>query len=171
MGCDIHMVLEYYDENNGSWVGLHDYPYVDGSAVTVYAPKNIGEDVKPEDGWINWVVGSRNYRLFAELASVRGKGTQGHTPRNIPEDCSALTELKVRGWGDDAHSHSWLSLKEFIVCVAYSEGRVADLVQERITAQSNEDKNLLYHYTKLITGEMISPDNLDNYRIVFWFDN
>ena len=171
MGCDIHMVLEYYDDRNDLWVGLHDYPFVDGEALSLYSPR--GNTVKDglSTGWISWKYRERNYELFGELASVRGTSSQGRIPVRLPDDCSALTRLRVQGWGHDAHSHSWMSLKEFITCVAYVEGKLVDLVQERITAEDEESKEVFNQYVKAVTGEFIGVEDIDKYRIVFWFDN
>lgn len=170
MGCDIHMVLEYYDNNNDLWVGLHDYPFIDGAALSIFSPR--GNSVKDSitGGWASWKYRGRNYALFGELASVRGESSQGRLPKGLPDDCSTLTRLRSQGWDHDAHSRSWLTLKEFITCVAYSEGKIVDLVQERLAADE-EEQDVLIAYIKSVTGEMIAVEDIDNYRIVFWFDN
>lgn len=65
----------------------------------------------------------RNYRLFGVLANVRnGWGFAGvdtgdaiepiSEPRGLPDDVSKFVKNKYDEWGYDAHSASWLLLKE-----------------------------------------------------------
>ena len=70
----------------------------------------------------DWYPG-RNYDEFAILADVRnGSGFAGvdtgdlyepiAAPKGIPDDCSDEVLDDYEGWGADAHSASWLTLKE-----------------------------------------------------------
>lgn len=65
----------------------------------------------------------RNYDLFAILADVRNdRGFAGvdtgdgfvpiAMPRGIPEDASAYFKKQAKRWGEDGHSHSYITLEE-----------------------------------------------------------
>jgi hypothetical protein len=96
MGCDIHIWTEI-QAKDGSWDLLESKEAYDG----------------------------RNYGLFSILANVRnGYGAAGcdtgdgfvpiSMPKGIPEDASDFYKSEVSKWGIDGHSHSFLTLKEFL---------------------------------------------------------
>lgn len=82
MGCDIHGIIE--KRNGWGWVNCGD----------------------PEIG--------RNYDLFAILGNVRNSDNIPFIgeKRGIPEDCCLEYQLLSKYWGEDAHSHSWVTLRE-----------------------------------------------------------
>jgi len=96
MGCDIHFFVEVKQaDGTWKWVKDKDKPFYDG----------------------------RNYDLFAILADVRnGHGFAGSKtgdgfnpisdPRGLPTDASSEVREKAEDWGDDGHSHSYLSVAE-----------------------------------------------------------
>lgn len=92
MGCDIHASLEYLNDCNWSSMNLHtmnreliDYDFTD-----------------------------RSYIRFSILAGVRNdyKIKPISEPRGFPEDASRETKEFYNEWLGDAHSASWLTLKE-----------------------------------------------------------
>ena len=97
----------YYDENDTSVLSVFD----DG---TDYEMNNQLTE-HPYQG--------RNYDLFAILADVRnGSGFAGvdtgdgfnpiFEPRGLPEDVSKDYKQLVDNYGEDGHSHSWVTLEE-----------------------------------------------------------
>lgn len=106
MGCDIHMCLEGRNDAADNWVSA-DYfrinPY--------YRPER---DDEPRY-WRVGIYSSRNYELFAILADVRNYDNRIipiDNPRGIPDDsCDVITD-EYASWGIDAHSASYLTLKE-----------------------------------------------------------
>lgn len=161
MGCDIHMVLEQRRKDNGLWIGKHNF---EGTPRSCFS--NLP---KPEeqgwDRWVWWRARERNYEVFNALAGVRGEGSGlGYVTRGIPDDVSELAQLCIDEWAEDGHSHSWLSIREAIP--AYEP--VSELVAERLTEGKDP---LLKHAEKLFGVEVDDVTDLDNYRIVFWFDN
>jgi len=95
----------------------------------------------------------RNYKRFADLAGVRGDGPE---PRGLPPDASELSRL-LYDTSDD-HSHSWLPAREAVeVFLATEYNRISDFAR----------KYPAYFYFKIDEDQ----ENLDDYRIVFWFDN
>lgn len=142
------MVLE--QKHNNKWVGINDFSHVPAAAVNSY-----GENGEERPYGYFWKVEGRNYRLFAALASVRG---EGHPAKGIPDDVSDLTQLRLDDWGSDGHSHSWDYLEDVLGIFA------AHLLPENILDANRVDKTL----------ELFgNPDRVDleDLRIVYWFDN
>lgn len=127
MGCDIHCTVE--KKHNGKWVMINRLGYKDNAC-------------------------DRNYRRFAEIASVRGEGPR--QPLGIPVDASDSTLLYVEQYGLDGHSHSYMSLKEASKVWLQTEDRNSD---------SFRDSYPGCHYFG------VESENYDDYRIVFFFDN
>jgi len=163
MGCDIHMVLEFHDDRNDVWVGLHEYSYINLTAL------KLSNRVKDNElyNWVSWRIRERNYGLFAELASVRGESSQGLMPKGLPDDCSTLTKLSIGNWEHDAHSTSWLSAEEFVKCMAIAYDEISELVAERLTDKTDIHTRLI----ETLIGEQIEEISINKYRVVFWFDN
>lgn len=97
----------------------------------------------------------RNYRRFAALAGVRGEGP---APRGLPEDASESVRFHAEDCGEDGHSHSWLPMSEAIPIFAATE----HLGTKDAEAAARWPA---YHYFR------IEDDKVDDFRIVFWFDN
>lgn len=86
MGCDIHAYLEVKDEE-GKWC-------CEGEVLET----------------------TRSYGLFGFLANVRN---YSHVPviaqpRGLPEDIAYRTADAYEQWDNDAHTPSWLSVKELL---------------------------------------------------------
>ncbi len=173
MGCDIHLVLEKYDDNLCEWVGIHDYRMPPSEALQE-RPEALQE--RPV-GWISFKADRRDYNFFANLAGVRANARpEGDypTPKGIPADASSLTLHRHNAWGHDAHSDSWMMLKEFAYIYAKevkenSDELLSNLVLERL---EGGDQHETYQLYQEVAGTYIEDfDELDKYRIVFWFDN
>lgn len=167
MGCDIHMVLErkFGDE----WVGMHNYNAPDYKALHI---NNLIDDggEPPKRAWISYKIMQRDYQLFGELAGVRKASSLGNEPRGLPQDASQLTTVMADEWGMDGHSHSHLSLPEFIAAYAASTGQTPTLVEHRLNP-TKETSTWFHDIATLITGDDIFDENYNDYRICFWFDN
>lgn len=104
MGCDIHMYVEYKKKDsdkweNGDFFRLNPYGYLKGeskfSVVKIH--------------------GDRNYSLFSTLAGIRDyteKVKPVADPKDFPEDACKLVKNEFIKWDSDAHTPSWLTLKE-----------------------------------------------------------
>lgn len=133
MGCDIHFVIE--EKVGKKWIGI-------SSTDHLYWPPSK----------------QRNYQFFAEIAGVRGEGQQ---PRGIPADASQLTKLCLKRWNGDAHSNSYMSVKEFVKAWIKVNGDIETIVSE----ESQEQKCLGTDFF------MYADEGINNFRVVFWFDN
>lgn len=154
MGCDIHIVVER--RVGGKWIGVNPMP-----SITT-------RKIKKDDlGFAMPLATDRNYDRFARLASVRGEGEK---PRGLPPDISDLTRLEVAGWGGDGHSHSWLSLKDAARIWLETEW----LRDKTFDPDSYEAKYPEAHYfgcEAVDAGGSERYGKIDDYRVVFWFDN
>jgi hypothetical protein len=82
MGCDIHGVFEAKEKKTGRWIPFRA---------------------------AQW---SRAYDWFAIVASVRAPSPLFESNRGIPEDASTLWKDECERWGEDFHSHTWLTPAE-----------------------------------------------------------
>ena len=84
-----------------------------------------GEDFESPERINDWIYDGRNYDLFAILANVRnGYGFAGvdtgdgfnpiAMPKGIPSNVSKVVRQEAERWGDDGHSHSYLTVKELL---------------------------------------------------------
>lgn len=83
-----------------------------------------------DGGMYQWVEPPRNYRLFAILGNVRNfagtlhgdLGENEYSPvfnyitdnRGVPEDASPEYLRLVKDWGEDGHSHSFVTVQEIL---------------------------------------------------------
>jgi hypothetical protein len=119
----------------------------------------------------------RDYALFAKMAGVRNtyNKIQPMFPlRGLPEDISFLTSLHRQDWGVDGHSDSWISSDEYQELSKWYreeyEGRITS-----IHGIQRESWPVLYlfgnsfRYFKKFKEDY--PDFVEDFRVVFWFDN
>jgi hypothetical protein len=110
MGCDIHLYVEKRANQSHDWESADKWTKDrDDSVMRV--------DQEFYDG--------RNYRLFSILANVRnGHGFAGvktgdgfvpiSEPRGLPSDVSPNVAALSESWGEDGHSHSYLTVAEIM---------------------------------------------------------
>lgn len=101
---------------------------------------------------------NRNYRLFAALAGVRGEGPD---PRGVPDDVSPLTKIQFEHWDGDGHSHSWLPLAD----------AAREFNKRRWEAEKAPDPESYRDKFPASFWFAVDDDNIDSYRLIFWFDN
>jgi hypothetical protein len=163
MGCDIHMVLE--KKHNGKWVGLHTYESFGPQGVNAYGKDYASTEIQ----CISYKARERHYALFANLAGVRGESDFGNEPRGIPEDASDLTRMLDDDWGSDGHSHSWMSVKEFLSVYGYTLHKNTDRHKEEAVKAVAGETPYLGYFSEVTCRD--DPDEIDQLRIVFFFDN
>ena len=141
MGCDIHAHIEVKME--GEWKHFSN-PNVD-----------------------------RNYKLFALMADVRNyKNIEPISkPKGLPNNLTFLTKIDYENWGIDAHDESYLTVEELIEL---------DRKWRNLNHKKTMDKYLetifhTYIFGNSLTGWYQYPAdnhmNVEDLRIVFWFDN
>ncbi|QXC59358.1 hypothetical protein KSP35_13190 [Aquihabitans sp. G128] len=145
MGCDIHMWVETFGEDD-AWAVVRP-------ADVGLEPRGWNDDDGFEQYDGGWDTG-RDYLIFAALAGVRNSYEVEPiaSPRGLPGDLSQAVAADAAGWLGDGHSYSWLSLGEV---TAYDWDRFA----ERQPAQ----------WLARLTDALASVRT--PVRLVFWFDN
>lgn len=111
-----------------------------------------------DTSWSVWALDlpeSRDYDLYEAMAGVRGEdGKELFLPRGIPTDVTQGTGYWIKRAGEDGHSHSWLTPKEFHACVVQA---------------TPDAKEWLSLDAILTTLEQVYGDG--NARLIFFFDN
>jgi len=162
MGCDIHAHLEIK-----------------------LVPKDFREQVKgalnQTSGWYYYspITIHRNYHLFALMADVRNNGSISPIadPKGMPEDASLITRMNKDGWGVDGHSHSWLGIDELVILEEYCrKHKIKSWGSYRIADDHDYEPFLnvfLFgnYIQELKTYPEHYPAELEDVRLVFWFDN
>lgn len=157
MGCDIHTYVERRLAS-GQW------ERVDGEAP------------------FDW----RSYTHFGFLADVRNYSATVPIadPRGFPKDASAAVAEEYEAWGPDAHTPSWLlvrELAEFDYDHVTNDRRVMRQVGLRswdggVTGEPHEGVVMTYreflgdHFLRDVE-QLKTLDDPDSVRVVFWFDN
>lgn len=157
MGCDIHMVLEYQHPKYG-WIGINDFQYYDKS---VFRESGLWESDLP---WVSWRARDRDYNRFAKIAGVRG---QGPDPRGLPDDISDMALANIAEWGEDGHSHTWLTVREALQ-IWLSAEQLSELVLQRMETGENA---AVRGAAEGLFGCLSGSDGVDKHRLIIWFDN
>lgn len=102
---------------------------------------------------------SRDYNFFGALAGVRCDGPDA---KGLPEDISVSTQMYVDEWDSDGHSHSYESISD--ACALW------DFLHP---TKGREKWELVYEVFGLEIEETPEQDvtDVNNYRVVFFFDN
>jgi hypothetical protein len=158
LGTDISVYIEreVTDGANSTkkkWISLDEW---------IYDP-SIDEERVPY-GKRYWI--ERNYLLFAILADVRNRYNIQpiSQPKGLPEDVSPEVKKQSDDENGDAHTRSWLTLKELL---------------EYDWQQKFEDDNdeifpleaMVIPFVSEFIPRLSKIDEPENVRMVFWFDN
>ena len=168
MGCDIHPVLEKkhkFEDGTERWVGLHDFPLMQRyTSVLMEGETNKWELACAGYNW-QPAFDKRNYARFAALCGVRGDGPD---PKGLPEDASDLTKFRLPESDGDLHSHSWTSLREALeICLKTEYDSENVFLNEKDPRRTNP----LSYFFGLDWFDDDKNDTIDNYRVVYAFDN
>ena len=175
MGCDIHSYAEVRNKKTGKWEQAFNF-----TTLTDFDK----EWCKCEKGDhpFDW----RAYGMFGFLAGVRNYAYIDPIvePRGIPDDVSDTIKSEYDEWYDDAHTPSHIYLKE-LVEFDYTQ----KFWNRRITRQTGPNSWTGAAIAEYGEGEVLPineflPDmffqhiedlktlgDLEDVRVVFWFDN
>lgn len=169
MGCDIHMHVEF--KSNRHWSGKKDWMCGDhfhsiDPTDSRYVIQHVG------------LLEDRCYSLFSVLANVRNGRDLPYIsdPKGLPNDVTKYVEEDYDSWGCDAHSCSYLTLREIFEFNEKVEpknefgGYILEPLIDRMFQRADE-LNVLYDFELKhpITDDV--RKKMENIRIVFWFDN
>lgn len=109
----------------------------------------------------------RDYKLFARMANVRNEDgiTPISEPRGLPDDITFIVKFDSDHCGSDGHSHSYLTSEE-----------MAELDRECQNSDSYADWvtfGYLFggHYCYYFDYPDERTEGVEDFRLVFWFDN
>lgn len=141
MGCDIHAHFEI--KLNGKWEH-YDQPKI-----------------------------NRNYCLFAKMAGVRGEGLGIEPiskPKGLPKNLSNTTEFDVQHWDGDGHTHSWLNADEIEQVYEYHKSLYEP--EDQYTLSMTQWGYLFGNgWEDFKKYRSDYPKEIEDIRMVFWFDN
>jgi hypothetical protein len=164
MGADIHTYIER-KMPSGNWA------FVSNLDNVIYS-KALWSSDKPNFVHAFYVVNSRNYELFARLASVRGDGREA---RGLPDGVSEMVQMYADAWEGDGHSHSWLSASDFAddyYGIQVLEEDEPMLEYHQNTLQVDKNYAVLQFLQEMCGVSGIGEVTQANeFRFVFWFDN
>jgi hypothetical protein len=166
MGCDIHVYTEKLNSNN-HWVNV-DHWQLD-EYYTEYSHSEDDDPYGPNTH--RWslcpVYRGRDYELFSTLAGVRkgfGAGPQFSEPRGLPDDVSDMVRSESDRWDGDGHSHSYATLWELVQWK--SQHPKSHTLDQFLSCLKNRCADELWTVPNKLT-----PEQLAQFRVVFWFDN
>lgn len=173
MGCDIHMFVETKKENK--WELFKEEHFSLSEFDKEYYKRQKGASP------FSW----RSYDMFGILAGVRRSGIIPiKLPTyELPEDVSFDIKNHYEAWGYDAHTVSYLTVRELYEFdydkdykTLTNKRKVLFEKQQEFTFEKMYDtySDLLSGYDSLFfihLQELTEIGNLDDVRIVFWFDN
>ena len=113
----------------------------------------------------------RNYQLFEKMAGVRGELRNAiDKPRGLPECINLMTKFKSDYWDSDGHSHSWLNSKELAELDKWTKEQMMTETRQPVFGYLfGNSFNDWFKYPDDL--ERIRSFGLEDFRIIFWFDN
>jgi len=116
------------------------------------------------------------------MAGVRDEEVEPISPpKGLPEDVSFMTKLDSDIWGEDGHSHSWLSSDELLELMEWIN--LSSHICPECGTYQNVREHLGWEWREFgvwLFGNSIGnwkeyredfPKQLQDIRLVFWFDN
>lgn len=158
MGTDIHVYIEqkkFKNENSTmfKWISVDEWIY-----------DTFSEEMEVPFSKRYWK--DRNYLLFAILANVRNRYNVQpiSAPKGLPDDVSPEVKNQSDEENGDAHTRSWLTLKELI---EYDWQQTMEDDNEVISPY----EELVIPFVSAFIPRLSKIDEPENIRMVFWFDN
>ncbi len=169
MGCDIHYVIERKHDN--TWVGVYSTDFTNVPVGNLRGNKNETEIKSP--AYVYPDLKGRNYEFFEALCGVRSSNPNDFpSPEGIPDDSSSLTDMCLVRWNGDAHSESFDSLKDFVRKRLITDQTNNNEKARKVFIDRIEHGTYLREQIVMLSGIDINDDeNLDDYRVIYWFDN
>lgn len=148
-------------------------------------------EVKIENIWhlYSQIPFSRNYVLFSRMGAPFKNETINiipiSTPRGLPEDVSFIVKNFICDYyGEDGHSHSWLSSQEVVDLYHWLRKSLGSGYEDLVSMRKDDapwyggDWDIAFgvwlfddslHYFHKYREDF--PEKLEDFRIVFFFDN
>lgn len=130
-------------------------------------------EVKIKGEWKYYGQGNseRNYLIFSKLAGVRDYDNTTDKiddPRGLPDDVTEMTKIHSDVYASDGHSHSWISSEEYVEVIQFMQDYCRENKYEYEFDYVYLFENSFYDFHK---ERGILPEFVEDFRMVFWFDN
>lgn len=102
MTCDIHLFVEVKEKGNSPWKSVDEWNTEDKDYL------HVDYDNKFYKGGYH-----STFALLADVTNYQDIEPISK-PRGLPTDISRELRTAIRQWGEDAHSHSFFTLKELL---------------------------------------------------------
>lgn len=157
MGCDIHLWIEGKDKK-GNW-------FVANPRFVDYSNPTRVRDAEEYD------VG-RNYTLFSALANIRNDNKIPfiQESRGLPHDVTEDVRYEADNWDLDGHSFGWVSVQEmqkYFYEYKYSNDETLKYAGEVVSQLYFE----CFSLSQSIRDDNYNNLDIEDMRLVFWFDN
>ena len=122
-------------------------------------------EIKVDREWHHYseVPIERDYVLFGFLAGIRCD-EQAFPVRGLPADLSVVTRLEADRWDCDGHTHSLIDIKEITRTILKFPKMFAKYYGGSKYLFGNGFENFLVNRDEY-------PQDIEDVRWVFWFDN
>ncbi len=128
-------------------------------------------EIKVDGEWLHYSQPriTRNYALFQKMAGVRGDEDINPIalPRGLPKDISKTVLLENKRRGCKGHSHSWLNAGEISEVIQFHKNETGDFL-----ISGGEWGYLFKNSWEAFKDYRTDyPEEIDDIRLVFWFEN
>lgn len=111
----------------------------------------------------------RNYELFSLMAGIRGNRQPIVSPKGIPSDLSCITRIHYMDYKSDLHHASWFNQEEIEKLMKYIRGNEELYFGEKWLYIIGWLFGNSYHGIAKYKSDY--PDEIEDCRWIFWFDN
>lgn len=130
-------------------------------------------EVKVDKKWVGLTQPNfqRNYGFFSAMAGVRAERREDlvlYKAKGLPSDMSELSMLVVGWWDGDGHSHSYLTAIEITLLLEFCD--LKDILGDYYLHNAGFYVNGGCP-SDFIKYREVSPSNVQDVRLVFFFDN
>jgi hypothetical protein len=119
-------------------------------------------EVKLKGQWEHYSVLEigRDYELFGKIAGVKRDGPPVVQPRGLPDDLTVVTRHHRGLYDSNGHHEGWLNASEMMTVYQWHMDKNGDVppIFGYVFGNLYDQKNLDYN-------------NVEDIRLVFWFDN
>lgn len=132
-------------------------------------------EVKIDNKWEHYSIPNikRHYKVFEKMAGVRGDIANAISPpKGLPNDISLITKIDSKCYDSNGHSHSWLSSTEFKQLYEYQKQHYILSGMDWMKFDSEQYGYLFSNgFESFESGAKGYPKEIQDFRLVFWFDN
>lgn len=144
---------------------------------------HIHMEIKVKGKWEHYshIYAERSYRIFGKLANVRISNDEHFPIKDLPEDCSLITNIDWKYGEGDNHTPSYLTSEELSDLYNWMQSEwehIPDDQRGGYILTFDFEYWFLRHsylfgnsYTNFNKYRNEYPEEIEDIRMIFWFDN